>query len=200
MKKVIATTTIYPPSEAVLKFEAIQDWDLVVVGDKKTPCDYRLKRGIFVSADDQEKYDRALSDAIGWNCIQRRNFGFLWAKDMGAEIVAVVDDDNIPLPGWGENLLVGKAVEVDYHETDLPVFDPVGATNYPHLWHRGFPLQLLSKRDYKQEDPPQSPRGHPGGFLERRPRRRRTMPYHARTGVHLRSELLSHRQQQAGTV
>jgi hypothetical protein len=30
----------------------------------------------------------------------------------------------------------------------LPAFDPVGATNHPHLWHRGFPLQLLPKRRY----------------------------------------------------
>lgn len=27
-------------------------------------------------------------------------------------------------------------------------FDPVGASNYPHLWHRGFPLQLVAARDH----------------------------------------------------
>mgnify|MGYP007000220686 len=27
-------------------------------------------------------------------------------------------------------------------------FDPISVTNYNHLWHRGFPLQLLSKREY----------------------------------------------------
>ena len=96
----------------------------------------------------QEKYDPALSAAIGWNCMQRRSFGFLWAKDMQADVVAVVDDDNIPLEGWGENLLVGSQLEVNYYETALPAFDPVGATNYGHLWHRGFPLQLLPRRDY----------------------------------------------------
>ena len=29
----------------------------------------------------------------------------------------------------------------------LARFDPVGATNYRWLWHRGYPLQLLPKRD-----------------------------------------------------
>jgi hypothetical protein len=99
----------------------------------------------------QEKYDKELSDAIGWNCIQRRNFGLLVAHDMKADIVAVVDDDNIPLAGWGENLFVGQEIEVNYCETDLPAFDPVGATNYPELWHRGYPLQLLSKRSYDKK-------------------------------------------------
>ena len=127
------------------------DWELVVIGDKKTPADYRLRRGIYVTPEEQEKYDPALSEAIGWNCIQRRSFGFLWAKDMQADVVAVVDDDNIPLAGWGENLLVGSEVEVNYYETDLPAFDPVGATNHRQLWHRGFPLQLLPKRDYTRK-------------------------------------------------
>jgi hypothetical protein len=100
---------------------------------------------------EQEKYDPALSEAIGWNCIQRRNFGLLWAHDMDADIVALVDDDNIPDFGWGEDLLIGRDVEVNYYETELPVFDPVGATNHPQIWHRGFPLQLLPQRDYSRK-------------------------------------------------
>lgn len=148
MNKVIVTTTINPPTEAIEAFQALPGWDLVVIGDKKTPKDYRLKRGVYVTAEETEKYDPALSDAIGWNCIQRRIFGLLWAHDMKADIVAVVDDDNIPLPGWGENLLVGTETEVNYYETELPAFDPVGATNHPQLWHRGYPLQLVPKRNY----------------------------------------------------
>jgi hypothetical protein len=150
MKKVIVTTTINPPTEAILRFDAIKDWSLVVIGDKKTPA-YKLEQGVYVGPEEQDKYDRALSEAIGWNCIQRRNLGLLWAYDMKADIVALVDDDNIPLPGWGENLMIGREVEVNYYETDLPAFDPVGATNHPQIWHRGFPLQLLPKRDYSHK-------------------------------------------------
>jgi hypothetical protein len=148
MKKVIVTTTINPPTEAIEKFDALTDWTLVVIGDLKTPKDYKLKRGVYVSPEEQEKYDRELSDAIGWRCIQRRNFGLLWAHDLKADLVAVIDDDNIPYPDWGKDLLLGKTVEVNYYETDLPAFDPVGATNEKQLWHRGYPLQLIPKRDY----------------------------------------------------
>ena len=148
MKKVIVTTTINPPTKAVKLFQAMKEWDLVVIGDLKTPKDYHLERGVYMDPASQEKYDKELSDAIGWNCIQRRNFGLLIAHDMKADIVAVVDDDNIPLAGWGENLFVGQEIEANYYETDLPAFDPIGATNYPKLWHRGYPLQLLSKRNY----------------------------------------------------
>jgi hypothetical protein len=94
--------------------------------------------------------DKKLSDLIGWNSLRRRNFGFLLAWEMEAEIVATIDDDNIPLPGWGQQLFAGQEVEANVYETDLPVFDPIGATNYPHLWHRGYPLQLLPQRDYSK--------------------------------------------------
>ena len=46
MKKVIVTTTINKPTKAIELFESMQDWELVVIGDKKTPSDYKLRRGI----------------------------------------------------------------------------------------------------------------------------------------------------------
>jgi hypothetical protein len=148
---VIVCTTINPPTEAIRRFDAMSDWELVVIGDLKTPRDYSLSRGTYVGPETQEQYDKPLSDAIGWNCIQRRNFGLLWARDMGADIVAVVDDDNIPYNNWGKGVMIGRQTEVNYYETELPAFDPVGATNHGSLWHRGFPLQLLPKRDYSRK-------------------------------------------------
>ena len=150
--QVIVTTTINPVTEAIERFQTLDNWYLIVVGDKKTPPDYHLERGTYVSCADQEKRDKELAEAIGWNCIQRRNFGLLWAHDMGADVVALVDDDNIPYQGWGEDLLVGRNVEANYYATDLPAFDPVGATNEAPLWHRGYPLPLLAQRTYSTPD------------------------------------------------
>jgi len=42
MSKVIVTTTINAPTEALRKFAAMPDWELVVVGDKKTPTDFHI--------------------------------------------------------------------------------------------------------------------------------------------------------------
>jgi len=147
MNKVIVTTTINSPTKAIKLFDSLKDWTLIVIGDKKTHKDYKIDRGIYVSPEDQEKYDKNLSNLIGWDTHARRNFGHLIAKDMGADIIAMVDDDNIPLEGWGENLLCGNEAEVNYHETKLDAFDPIGKTNYNHLWHRGFPIQLVHARD-----------------------------------------------------
>ena len=150
MKKYIITTTINNPTEAIHKFDEMHDWKLIVIGDKKTPINYKLKNGIYLTPEDQENYDKDLSDAIGWNCIQRRNFGLIKAYELGADIVATIDDDNIPLDNWGKNLMISKNIESNHYETDEIAFDPISITNHPNLWHRGFPLQLLSKRKYKK--------------------------------------------------
>src|ERR1700749_20760 len=125
MKRVIVTTTINAPTKAIRLFDALPDWDLVVIGDLKTPTEYHLEHGIYMSPDEQEKYDPDLSDAIGWNCIQRRNFGMLLAHDMEADVIALIDDDNIPLDGWSDNLLLGRETRVNYYRAATPAFDPI---------------------------------------------------------------------------
>ena len=57
----IVTTTINPPTKAIKLFDAMADWRLIVIGDKKTPPDYRLERGTYVPPAEQESYDKDLS-------------------------------------------------------------------------------------------------------------------------------------------
>lgn len=162
--KVIVTTTINEPTEALLKFADKtneDDWSMIIIGDLKTPEEsYRILEKeypnvAFMGIMDQiVKYPK-LSHAIGYNCIQRRNIGFIEAHRMGADIVATIDDDNIPYDEWGQNLMVGQKVTVDkYTVQNIPFGDPVytafvasGETPNPNLWHRGFPIQYLKKRN-----------------------------------------------------
>lgn len=149
MKKIIVTTTINPPTIALKKFMKLSDWHVIVVGDKKTPHDkYKKLNCTYLSPRDQENISKRLSDLTSWNSIQRRNFGFIEALNIGANIIATVDDDNIPLNGWGESILVGKVVEVDFYVTNQVAFDPLSVTNNNDLWHRGFPIELIKNKNF----------------------------------------------------
>ena len=130
LNKFIVCTSINKPTLAIKKFDNMRDWNLIVVGDKKTPKNYKLKNGIYLSPNKQEKIDKKLSDLIGWNCIQRRNFGILYAWKNNADIVAVVDDDNIPYKNWGKKLLIDKKIKLDFYKTSLEAFDPISVTNH----------------------------------------------------------------------
>jgi hypothetical protein len=151
-KNIIVTTTINAPTKAIHEFCKKRDWHIIIVGDLKTPHDKYLKLSKqypntkYLSPEIQEKKYKKLSQTIGWNCIQRRNIGFVEAYHLGASIIATVDDDNIPYEDWGQNLFINQEVSLDYYETDLLAFDPLSVTKNNHLWHRGYPLELLQQR------------------------------------------------------
>lgn len=155
MKKFIVTTTINKPTTATLKFCEISEknnWYFVIVGDTKTPHDdyfnleKKYSKVIYLTPNKQELLYPELSDIIGWMTIQRRNIGFLYAYKNGAEILATVDDDNIPYDNWGQNLHIGNTIDVDLYEPEMDVFDPLSITKDNHIWHRGYPIEYLQKR------------------------------------------------------
>ena len=154
MKKFIVTTTINKPTTATLKFCEIadrDDWNFVIVGDTKTPRDeYRklekeYKNVTYLSPNQQEELYLELSNVIGWKTIQRRNIGYVYAYQNGADIMATIDDDNIPYDNWGLNY-IGKEIEIDLYEPELDIFDPLSITKDNYIWHRGFPIEYLQKR------------------------------------------------------
>jgi hypothetical protein len=117
------------------------------VGDLKTPHDeYKDLNLIYMDPEYQEKNYKKLSDLIGWNCIQRRNLGYIEAYKRGATIIASVDDDNIPNQDWGFDIFLDKKVNCKKYQNSDPninIWDPLSVTEYKHLWHRGFPLDLV---------------------------------------------------------
>jgi hypothetical protein len=148
----IVTTTIFSPSKALKKFQEKEDWKLIVVGDKKTPHEEYIKNDkiIYLTPEYQEVKYKDLSDLIGWNCIQRRNLGYIEAFKRGANIIATIDDDNIPYDNWGSELFLNKETMCDiYYPTDssIHVWDPFSATNYNNLWHRGYPINLIHTKN-----------------------------------------------------
>lgn len=159
MIKSIVTTTINKPTEATIRFCEISEsdeWKFIIVGDKKTPHSFyenlqlKYKNVIYLSPKEQKEKYSDLSDSIGWNTIQRRNIGFVEAYKIGSEIIATVDDDNIPYDDWGKTLLVNREIEVDIYDSELNVFDPLSVTKDNYIWHRGYPIEYLQKRHYVQ--------------------------------------------------
>ena len=146
----IATTTINKPTKALKAFAKNKNCKLIVALDKKSP-EFNLKNSIVLSTKYQEKKWKKLSDLVGWNCIQRRNFAILEAYERGAELIALIDDDNIPYANWFKNILVNKNSNVQEVEINKKIFDPIGYTNHKNLWHRGFPLEFVAERKYTKK-------------------------------------------------
>lgn len=145
MKIALCTTTINDPK--VLK--VYRDLDaaprIFVAGDLKTPpaaheTVHGLRDAVVITTEQSKPW--RCSDLIGWNSIQRRNIAFLEALKWGADVIASIDDDNIPLrDGYCadhafnlKGLHSGIAAVGDW-------FD-VGTLLQPAAKHRGFPHNM----------------------------------------------------------
>jgi hypothetical protein len=147
MKKVIVCTSINAPTEAIRKFDELPGWVLVVVGDKKSPQHYSLRHGVYLSCEDQDIYAPEFSRQLGWTKVERRMIGFIYAhNELRADIVATVDDDNIPFDNWGLDIYLGKKIRAIEYQTQAVAFDPLSVTKHADIWHRGFPIELVDDR------------------------------------------------------
>jgi hypothetical protein len=157
-KKWAVVTTIFQPSAAVRNAGALEDWCLVVVGDKKTPPDYAEKvginstKGVFLSAADQKRMAADGDDFIAetpWNHFARKNIGYLYAIQHGAELIFDFDDDNELFLGKDGKPIQPVPTGEVFNGVSLDV--PLALNPYPNMgaevpnaWPRGFPLERLN--------------------------------------------------------
>lgn len=156
MKKIIVTTTINAPTEAIRRFDAMEDWELLVIADQKTPA-YDLCRGTVLWPWDYELAYGSLIEIIGFNSVRLgRMVGFIEAYRRGADIIASIDDDCMPEKDWGKNVYVGQETKVAYYEADKGLdpswcFDPY-QTSSVFLPTRGMPLEQSRELGFPCED------------------------------------------------
>jgi hypothetical protein len=153
-KNVIVTTSISAPTSALRAYFKFPGWTIILAGDKKTPHKEYLdlmkqnENFVYLHPDEQHELNPELSDLIGWNCIQRRYAAVLHAYVLGAEIFAFADDDNHPYDTWDMDASNLKCfTEVNCFIDKTLVLDPYSVTEHADIWHRGYPLDLVSQRN-----------------------------------------------------
>jgi hypothetical protein len=170
-KVFLVTTTIHVPRcldaylENADRYGRLGQVSVIVVGDRKTPAetgaylhDLHKRHGVpvrYLDVPAQESLLRRwplLDITLRYNCIQRRNVGYLQAALDGAEVIIAIDDDNFVTDEdyLAAHLQVGRRVEV-------PVIEhPSGWWNVcqrlvsdppRHFYHRGYPK---SRQDWKK--------------------------------------------------
>jgi len=143
-KKFIIITSIFPPTEAVEKFAAIEGWQLVVVGDKKSPTIWESKNVIYLGPEDQEKLGFNILKHLPWNHYCRKMVGYLYAMSQGATMIADSDDDNIPLAHWPN---LPEAESEILHLSGQPFVNIYKHFTKEFVWPRGYPLdRILEKK------------------------------------------------------
>jgi len=144
MKKFLIITTINEPTPAVKLFSSHQSWQVVVVGDKKTPKNWKCENVIYLSCEEQEKFGFNLP----WNNYVRKMIGYLFAIQNGAGSIAETDDDNLPYSYWN----FPSNSEYDCFQTEgfLNIYR---FFSNQYIWPRGFPLDKIYENSSIQITP-----------------------------------------------
>jgi len=140
IKKAVILTSINPPTPAVAQFAALPDWDVLVVGDLKTPCDWHCPAVQYVSAAMQKALPFKVIRHLPWNHYARKMIGYLLAAREGAVLLAESDDDNLPEANWQFPELEGCYDQIPAGRDIVNIYSLF--TRQP-IWPRGFPLTRI---------------------------------------------------------
>jgi hypothetical protein len=117
--------------------------DFIVIGDTKSPAEFKLDGCDFWSVDRQLTLPFELAKITPTKHYSRKNLGYLLAIKNGATELVETDDDNIPREEfWNEKQREVKSV----------AFENSGWVNVYHyftkqmIWPRGFPLEELQSK------------------------------------------------------
>jgi len=139
--KYIVITSIFPPTEAVIKFSKINEYRLVVVGDKKNPAKWECDNVLYLPVEKQLEMGYKLIDVLPFNHYCRKMIGYLHAIQNKAEIIIDTDDDNIPKLNWKFPDFTGEYNCIPGDKGFINIY------NYytdQHIWPRGLPLNKIT--------------------------------------------------------
>ncbi len=140
MNKAIVITSIFPPGPSIRKWALLQDWGVIVAGDKKTPLNWSCDKVIYLSVEDQLTLDFRIARLLPWNHYSRKLLGYLLAIQKGAELIVDSDDDNMPKENWSVPQFDGNHLMSAGNLGFMNVYSYFTEQN---IWPRGFPLNRV---------------------------------------------------------
>lgn len=142
-KKSVIITTINPYNTTSIDDYILHDYNVIVVGDKKTPKEtYENKNITFI--DIKHPLFIKFSESLPYNHYCRKNLGYLQAINDNTDIIFDTDDDNYPLCNFNsykDILNNTKTVLSPKFPNMMSLFTDID------IWPRGFPIELVNKQE-----------------------------------------------------
>lgn len=142
MNKFIIITTINEETEAIKKFAHFKDWQIVLIGDKKSKHIESRDNVTFISVEDQQKLGFESVDLLPYNHYARKNIGYLYAIKKGAEVIYDTDDDNLPYADWQFPDFAANQVMTSENKY-INIYEHYSSEK---VWPRGYPLDEINKK------------------------------------------------------
>jgi hypothetical protein len=116
----------------------VPGWTVVVVGDTKTPADWKQDNCHFLAFSEQGNLGYRVTALLPERHYGRKNIGYVYAIEHGAKVIYEVDDDNIlevaTLP------VHELQSRMSVYATERETVNPYAYFGIPEMWPRGYPL------------------------------------------------------------
>ena len=142
-KNYLIITTINTYDNSSIEEYSKYNYNIIIVGDKKTPHSSYLNKNITYIHPDEKKFIE-FSNLLPYNHYCRKNIGYIHAIKNGAELIFDTDDDNYPLENfnsWKDIINNSKTISSPKFPNIMSLFTDID------IWARGFPLELINKKE-----------------------------------------------------
>ncbi len=150
-KSSLVITSIAGPDNKVLQEFAQQAKEnnigFIIVGDVKSPADFKLQGCDFYSIEKQEASGFSLAKGLPKNHYARKNIGYLLAMQLGSDIIIETDDDNLPYDTFWNKRTETVTAGLYQDENWINVYKLFTEKN---IWPRGFSLEHAQKKVSKK--------------------------------------------------
>ena len=148
----LVITTINKVSKNIKNFSnkcKSKKWNLFIIGDKKTPKNFKINYGNYLSIKKQIKTNFIFSKICPKNNYGRKNIGYLLSIKNKAEFIVETDDDNIPKKNFFNNISLEHKVSKIKNNSWINIYDLFIKKKTNLIWPRGLPLDELNKNKIK---------------------------------------------------
>ena len=143
LKKYLVITTINEYASTSIEEYSKYDYNIIVVGDKKTLHESYLNKNLAYIHPENDIFHN-FSSLLPFNHYSRKNIGYLYAINNNADLLFDTDDDNFPLDNfdsWNQTIENSKTILSPKIPNIMSLFTTMD------IWARGFPLELIQKKE-----------------------------------------------------
>ncbi|CAH9124512.1 unnamed protein product [Cuscuta epithymum] len=150
-EKWIVVSVSHYPSDSLEKLVRLKGWQVLAVGNSKTPKDWSLKGAIYLSLEMQAQLGFRVVDFLPYDSYVRKTVGYLFAIQHGAKKIFDVDDrTDVVDNDIGKHFdveLIGEAsrqeviLQYSHENPNRTVVNPYIHFGQRSVWPRGLPLE-----------------------------------------------------------
>ncbi|KAK7267308.1 hypothetical protein RIF29_19978 [Crotalaria pallida] len=156
---IVVSVSSYP-SDSLRNLVRIKGWQVLAIGNSRTPSDWELKGAIFLSLEQQANLGFRVVDYLPYDSYVRKTVGYLFAIQHGATKIFDFDDRGDVIDGdlgkhfdvelTGEGARQEVVLQYSHDNLNRTIVNPYIHFGQRSVWPRGLPLENVGEIGHEE--------------------------------------------------